>query len=242
MPRRSRINLAGVPQHIIQRGNNRVSTFMADADYRFYLECLDDAARKYGCRIYAYALMTNHVHLLMEASAPDSISRAMQHVGRRFVQYINYKYGRSGTLWEGRFKATLVQTEEYFLRCCRYIECNPVRAGLVADPADYRWSSHRARACGEQAQLLAGHDQFQRLGRTDVERQHRYRELFGAELDSIALSEIRSTVNRGWPLGSEQFKDEVERALACAARPPKRGRPARQKSSLNIGSLREKSL
>jgi len=227
MPRRSRLNLTDVPQHVIQRGNNRQATFVAEADYLFYIDCLGDAARKYGCLIYAYVLMTNHVHLLVSGREPYAISRMMQHLGRCFVKRFNSIYGRSGTLWEGRFKASLVDTESYFLRCCRYIECNPVRAQMVVDPADYRWSSHRAHVLGKPDRLIVAHEQYQRLGTTARERQLAYRELFRSEIDSRELGEIRDTVNRGWPMGSERFKDKIERALACSARPPKRGRPTR---------------
>ena len=240
MPRRSRLNLTEVPQHIIQRGNNRQATFVAEADYLFYLECLGDAARKYRCLVYAYVLMTNHVHLLVSAREPYAISRMMQHLGRRFVRRFNSIYGRSGTLWEGRFKASLVDTESYFLRCCRYIECNPVRAQMVLDPADYRWSSHRAHVLGVRDRLIVAHEQYQRLGTTDVERQLAYRELFRSAIDSRELDEIRDTVNRGWPMGSERFKDEIERALACAARPPRRGRPLRAALPKTSGSAEEK--
>lgn len=219
--------MTAVPQHIIQRGNNRQATFFAGEDYRCYLDCLFDAARRYGCSIYAYVLMTNHVHLLASAQRPYDLSHMMQHLGRRFVYYINHVYRRSGTMWEGRFKASLVDSEIYFLRCCRYIECNPVRAQMVATPGDYRWSSYRFHAFGEPDKLLTQHEQHQRLGKTTEERQQAYRALFCSELDSCAMSEIRDTVNRGWPLGSDRFKDDIEHALQRAARPPKRGRPTR---------------
>jgi putative transposase len=225
MPRRARLNLTDVPQHIIQRGNNRQATFFAEEDYRFYLDCLLDAARKYGCAIYAYVLMTNHVHLLASAQRAYGLSRMMQHLGRRFVQYINHQYRRSGTLWEGRFKASLVDTESYFLRCCRYIECNPVRAQMVTAPGDYPWSSYRFHAFGTPDKLLRTHEQYERLGNTDEERHEAYRSLFRSELDSVELAEIRDTANRGWPLGSDRFKDEIAQALQRATRPPKRGRP-----------------
>ena len=226
MPRRTRFRLTDVPQHIIQRGNNRQACFFAEEDYRFYLECVGDAARKYECSIYAYVLMTNHVHLLASARRPaEGLSRMMQHVGRRFVHYINQVYRRTGTLWEGRYRASLVDTEQYFLRCCRYIELNPVRAGMVKDPGDYAWSSYRHHAHGISDALLATHGQYARLGRTAAERQYAYRALFDMGLDAEVLDEIRATVNRGWPLGSERFKDEIARALRCAVRPPKWGRP-----------------
>ncbi len=240
MPRRPRLNLSSVPQHIIQRGNNRQATFFADADYLFYLECLRDAMSKYGCRLHAYVLMTNHVHLLMSGMEPHGISRTMQHLGRRFVRYINHTYRRSGTLWEGRFKASLVDTEAYFLRCCRYIECNPVRAGMVADPLDYRWCSHRAHALGISDQTITLHEQYLRLGRTDEERCQAYRSLFGAALESTELHELRDAVNRGWPYGSERFKDEIECVLVRGARPPKRGRPARRTEEDGIGTVNER--
>ena len=133
MARRPRLSVAGVPQHVIQRGNNRQPTFFADEDYRFYLDCLWEAAAKHGCQVHNYALMTNHVHLLVTPTHADALPRTMQAVGRRYVQQrVNFIYGRSGTLWEGRYKACLVDSSRYFLTCCRYIELNPVRARMAA--------------------------------------------------------------------------------------------------------------
>lgn len=217
-----------VPQHIIQRGNNRQATFFTDEDYRRYLDWLADAARKYGCRIYAYVLMTNHVHLLASPTRPYGLSLMMQYMGRHFVRHINRVHSRTGTLWEGRFKASLVDTETYFLRCCRYIECNPLRAKMVQAPGEYRWSSYQNHAFGAPDKLLTVHEQYERLGSSDEARQRAYRELFRTALDARALAEIRDTAHRGWPLGSDRFKNEVERVLQCAARPPKRGRPRRK--------------
>ena len=225
MARRARLLFAGVPQHLIQRGNNRQATFFAEEDYSSYLHWLDEAKTKYECEIYAYVLMTNHVHLLASAQRPYDLSRMMQHLGRRFVRHMNYVYRRSGTLWEGRFKASLVDTETYFLRCSRYIECNPVRARMVVHPREYRWSSYRFHAEGYADKMLSTHEQYERLGRTAEERQQAYRGLFRTELDASELTAIRDAANRGWPLGSERFKDEIERALEQAARPPRRGRP-----------------
>ena len=231
MPRKPRLNLTDVPQHIIQRGNNRQATFFSADDYRFYLDRLADASRKYGCSIYAYVLMTNHVHLLASAEHPHGLSLMMQYVGRYFVRYINRVYRRSGTLWEGRFRASLVDTELYFLRCCRYIECNPVRANMVADPGNYPWSSYRYHAFGLPDELLSTHEQYDRLGTTADDRRAAYRELFRSVLHPRELEEIRNTVNSGWPLGNDRFKDDIERSLKCAARPPKRGRPARGRAA-----------
>ena len=231
MPRRSRLHLVDVPQHIIQRGNNRQATFFAEEDYCFYLDRLGEGARKYGCSIYAYVLMTNHVHLLALAQRPYALSLMMQYVGRYFVRYINRVYWRSGTLWEGRFRSSLVDTETYFLRCCRYIECNPVRAKMVQGPGEYRWSSYCNHAFGMPDKLLVAHEQHERLGSSDEERQSAYRDLFRTQLDSKELAEIRNAANCGWPLGSDRFKDEIERALKCAVRPPKMGRPPKNRIS-----------
>jgi putative transposase len=150
MPRKPRFNLIEIPQHVVQRGNNRQPTFFAEEDYRFYLDCLGEAASKYRCALHAYVLMTNYVHLLVTPGTPEGVSRMMQSVGRRYVQYVNYSYKRSGTLWEGRYKASLVQTEQYLLTCSRYIELNPVRAGMVQHPKDHKWTSYRAHAHGAE--------------------------------------------------------------------------------------------
>lgn len=218
-----------MPQHIIQRGNNRQATFFADEGYRCYLNWLVEASLKYDCRIYAYVLMTNHVHLLASSGRPYGLSLMMQYVGRHYVRYVNRCYRRSGTLWEGRFKASLVDTEDYFLRCSRYIECNPVRAGMVQGPGEYAWSSYRHHAFGVPDKLLSSHDRYEGLGNDGASRHQAYRELFRTELDGRELAEIRDTVNRGWPLGGNRFKDEIEQVLGQAARPPKRGRPIKQR-------------
>jgi putative transposase len=225
MARRPRLTIVGVPQHVIQRGNNRQATFFADEDYRLFLAYLSEAARKHDCSVHAYVLMTNHVHLLLTPRKPDAVSRTLQDVGRRYVQYVNFTYRRSGTLWEGRFKASLVDTQQYFLACCRYLELNPVRAGIAKAPEDYPWSSYRHYALGQENGLLSAHEEYRALGTTEVERQSTYRALFSNSVDETGLQEIREMVNRGSPLGSERFKDEIEAALERAARPPRRGRP-----------------
>jgi putative transposase len=150
----------------------------------------------------------------------------MQAVGRRYVQQrVNFIYGRSGTLWEGRYKACLVDSSRYFLTCCRYIELNPVRAGMVGQPENYGWSSHRHYAFGGREERLSLHDEYQSLGSTPAARQQAYRALFRESLDALRVEEIRETINRGWPLGGERFKDEIEAAAKRTARPPRRGRP-----------------
>ncbi len=223
MARLPRYVLPGQPQHVIQRGNNRSPTFFVDDDYRFYLHCLKAAAEKHNCTIHAYVLMTNHVHLLLNPGATTAISKVLQSVGRRYVQYINYTYRRTGTLWEGRFKAALIDSEQYLLTCYRYIELNPVRAGMVAHPSDYPWSSYRAHAQGDSDPLLLDHELYLRLGQTAEERQHAYRNLFTAHLDETMLSAIRDATNKAWPLGNDKFRTSIEAALQRRARPLPRG-------------------
>jgi putative transposase len=227
MARRPRISMAGIPQHVVQRGNNRQTTFFADDDYRFYLDCVREAAEKHGCHVHAYVLMTNHVHLLVTATRADALPRTMQDVGRRYVQRrVNRVYDRSGTLWEGRYKACLVDAPRYFLACCRYIDLNPVRANLVGQPDEYRWSSHRHYAFGTRDENVFHGPEYETLGSTPSSRQQAYRALFQQTFELQATEEIRAAINRGWPLGDEPFKDGIEAALKRPARPPKRGRPA----------------
>ncbi len=182
MPRRPRLLIDGVPLHIIQRGNNRHACFDADGDYWFYLEWLEEYAKKHGCAVHAYTLMTNHVHLLLSAKTPDSPAVLMKALGQRYVQYINRQYRRSGTLWEGRYRSCLIQQDAYLMGCQRYIELNPVRAGMVEHPGEYRWSSYRANAQGEPNTLLTSHLLYAQLGVDAQERQQAYPELFRYEL------------------------------------------------------------
>lgn len=228
MARKARYTLTGVPQHLIQRGNNRAACFYADDDYRFYLDCLGDAARNTGCDLHAYVLMTNHVHLLVTPREQDSLSRLMQSVGRRYVQYINYTYQRTGTLWEGRYKASLIDSERYFLTCSRYIELNPVRAAMVNDPGDYRWSSYRRNAHGEADVLITPYLAYQRLGWTDAERQAAYRALFGTHIDTQTLTAIRDAANQNRVLGDDRFIEQIETMLQRKLTPGRRGRPRKQ--------------
>ena len=178
MPRRARLTLPGVPLHLIQRGNNRQSCFFGDDDYRFYLDGLADAAGKTDCRVHAYVLMTNHVHLLVSADHVAAPGAMMKALGQRYVPYVNRLYRRSGTLWEGRFRSCPIQEEAYLLACQRYIELNPVRATMVEHPADYRWSSYRANAQGEDDRQVSPHRLYVALGDTAEHRQAAYRELF----------------------------------------------------------------
>ncbi len=214
MARLPRFVLPGQPQHVIQRGNNRQAIFDAEDDYRFYLEKLGEAAEKHQCDIHAYVLMTNHVHLLVTPQLENSIGKMMQMLGRYYVQYYNYTYQRTGTLWEGRYKATLIDSEQYLLTCMRYIELNPVRAqGMVDHPAEYPWSSYHHHALGESDVLLKPHREYHRLGKTEAGRQSAYRQLFRAHISKMTLAEIRESTNKAWVLGSERFKQRMEKKL-----------------------------
>ncbi len=225
MPRKPRFFLPDVPAHVVQRGNNRQPVFFADDDYRAYLGWLAEAAGRYGCAVHAYVLMTNHVHLLVTPETRASISRMMQYVGRRYVPYVNRVYGRSGTLWEGRFKGAPIDGEAYLLACSRYIELNPVRAGMVARPADYRWSSYRANALGEVDRLLSPHPVFLALAGEPVARCGAYRALFRGQVDDRQLDGIRSTLQTGTPLGGDRFRARIERTLKVKVGHDRRGRP-----------------
>ncbi len=204
--------------------------FDADADYQFFRDSVVEAARKYGLVVHAYVWMTNHVHLLATPEFAHSISKVVQSVGRRYVQYFNFTYHRTGTLWEGRYRATVVDSEQYLLVLMRYIELNPVRAGMVEQPVDYPWSSHRRNALGESglnAQWISPHDEYLRLGQNDVERQGAYRDLFCTAIPGEDLSEIRECTHKGWALGDERFREQIEalgqRRATCkgVGRPPK---------------------
>jgi putative transposase len=227
VPRRARLLLPNVPLHIIQRGNNRQACFYADEDYRFYLDWLREHADKTVCRVHAYALMTNHVHVLISAERPEASGALMKALGQRYVQYVNRTYRRSGTLWEGRFRSCLAQEETYLLACQRYIELNPVRAGMVAHPAEYRWSSYRTNAQGETDALLKPHPLYEALGADPASRQAAYRELFRYELEPGLVDEIRRATNGNYALGNEDFAAQVTAALGRRALPGKSGRPRR---------------
>ena len=224
MPRLPRYAAPGVPQHVIQRGNNRSAQFLHVDDYRFYLECLRTACHRYGCLIHAYALMTNHVHLLVTPASNSAISRMMQSIGRRYVQYFNKQHQRTGTLWEGRYRASLVQTDQYLFACYRYIELNPVRAGLASNPGDYPWSSHNANAFGSIDPIVSPHDGYTALAADSRDRAAAYRALFEIDLEEQTIEAIRESTDKGWVLGSRQFRDEVAKRLRRRTQPISAGR------------------
>ena len=226
MPRRQRLQVAGLPVHIIQRGNNRQACFFADDDYQFFLDHLARIAKRFRCALHAYVLMTNHFHLLLSSELEWGPSLLMKFLGRRYVQYVNRTDKRSGSLWEGRFRSSLVQTERYVLGCYRYIEMNPVRPNMVRHPIEYRWSSYAANAAGKQAAWLTPHGEYLALGASDEKRQAAYRGLFATELDPQLLRDIRISTHGGYAIGSSRFRAEIETALKLRATPRGPGRLA----------------
>ena len=231
MARLPRLALPGQPQHVIQRGNNRAPIFADEADYHFYLEKLRTGAEKHGCEIHAYVLMTNHVHMLLTPQTEVAVGKLIQFIGRYYVQYFNYRYRRTGTLWEGRYKATLLDSERYLLTCYRYIELNPVRAGMVGHPSEYPWSSYAFNALGKANDVVIPHALYQALGSDEKVRQTAYRALFKASIDEKDLRAIRETTNKSWVLGSERFKSDVELLLQRQVAPKPRGGDHRSKRS-----------
>jgi len=229
MARLPRLNPVGVAQHIIQRGNNRQVCFNSDEDLAAYAYWLKEFSVKYSVRIHAWVFMTNHVHLLVTPTEESGLSKMMQSLGRQYVRYFNTTYKRSGTLWEGRFKSCLVQSEDYLLQCYRYIELNPVRAGMVDDPADYKWSSYQANGLGINTSLCTPHEEYFRLGGSREERLSNYRSFFRAHVDSSLIKDIRDSLNRGLVLGNEHFKAQIERNLGRRVRPGKVGRKRKDK-------------
>ena len=223
MPRRPPHLPIGVPVHVIQRGNNRQICFTSDEDMGAYLSWMHEAATRCGVLVHAWVLMTNHVHWLVTPMREYGVSRCIQHVGRHYVRFFNDRYSRTGTLFEGRFKAHPVQTSEYLLRCMQYIELNPVRAGMAADPAEYRWSSYVAHALGKEPEMWTAHDEYHRLGSSKSARQIAYRRLFEDDLDRTLISEIKHAQETGFVLGTERFRQEYEALTGEHQRYRKRG-------------------
>ncbi len=229
MPRKRRFYRPGVPAHVFQRGhNNREPVFFDDQDYLAYLRFLKASADALGCLIHAYVLMTNHVHLLVTPRNANDISLLFQGVGRHFVPYINKTYQSRGSLWEGRHKGHILDSEDYFLICMRYIEMNPLRAGMVEHPARYRWSSYAANAQGIDNAVIEPHELYMSLGKTSEARQEAYRGLFATAINVDELELIRASLHSGTPLGNDRFKQQIESAVGRSVGFNQRGRPLKQ--------------
>lgn len=232
MPRLPRYPALGHPQHVIQRGNNRAAIFFDARDHFVFAEYLGEAMRQHCCFIHAYVFMTNHIHLLVTPNAVGAIGRMMQTLGRRYVRYFNTRHRRTGTLWEGRYRATLVETERYLFTCYRYIEQNPVRAGIVDDPLKYRWSSHAQNAFGRLDPLVSPHERYLELEREPDARLRVYRDLLDMTIDAATLTEIRLATNLEWALGSDDFRTKVGAILDRRAAPLRRGRRRQQQQQI----------
>jgi putative transposase len=221
MSRQPRLLLPGIALHVVQRGNNRNACFVGDHDYFCYLTYLRRLSAKHGCVVHAYCLMTNHVHLLLTPNAPEACTNLIRDLGRHYVPYFNRRYGRTGTLWEGRYRSCVVESGDYVLACYRYIEMNPVRAGMVAHPRAYPWSSYSANT-GDAVDVVASpHVEYLALGEDVHRRRAMYLQLFDSPLGESAIAAIRDATNGSLPLASESFKLK----LAAAGRKIEHARP-----------------
>jgi len=225
MARLPRLDVPGVAQHVIQRGNNRQVCFGSEEDFAAYAGWLHEYSIKFEVLIHAWVFMTNHVHLLMTPKTEGGVSLLMQSLGRRYVPYFNYQYRRSGTLWEGRFKSCLVQSERYLLECYRYIELNPVRANMVDGPGDYKWSSYRHNGLGIRSKLATAHDEYLSLGKTEESRREAYRSFFIGQVCPQVLKQIRDSTQKGLVIGNDRFAEEIQVLAKRRVVPAKLGRP-----------------
>lgn len=227
MARRRRISYPGIAQHLIQRGNNRQVCFTDEQDMITFGQWLCDYSSEYGVAIHAWVFMTNHIHLLATPDGYNSISLMMQALGRRYVRHFNSRHHRTGTLWEGRYRSCLVDSDDYLLHCQRYIEMNPVRAAMVSAPSEYRWSSYRTNAHGKPSRLVTPHPIYQHLGNDCNARQVAYRTLFSDQLPTDIIESISNATLSGLALGNDRFRDQIEALTGQSARPGKVGRPGK---------------
>lgn len=231
MARLPRLVVPSQPHHITQRGNDRQLIFRDTEDYTVFLVWLREAAKQFKVAIHSYVLMSNYLHLLASPSDQEGLARMMQWIGRYYVPYFNRKYARTGTLWQGRYKATVIDSERYFMICSRYVELNPVRAGIVGHPSEYAWSSYAHHIGGRADPVITDHPLYWALGNTPFEREAAYRGLFERALVEEDVRALSEATRKGWALGSEQFKVKLEKATHRRIRPAKRGRPFKQQAA-----------
>lgn len=225
MARLPRLTLPGYPHHVIQRGNNRQTIFASAADYQTLLDLLDENAEKFGVAIHAYVLMSNHFHLLATPQTADGLPLMMQAVGRRYVRHFNDDQKRTGTLWEGRYKSTLIQTERYLLACMVYIDLNPVRAALVAQARDYPWSSHGHYTGQRTDKLITPHGLVWELGNTPFAREAAYAELVQSGISPVQQAALTDSALRGWALGEPDFVADLQKRTQRRVAKGTAGRP-----------------
>ena len=226
-----------MPLHIVQRGHNRDACFFGEEDYLAYQHGLHEALQENDCVLHAYVLMTNHMHLLITPERAESVSRFIMALGRRYVQYINKTQGRTGTLWDSRYKFSLIDAEDYLLSCQRYIEMNLVRAGMVDDPAHYRWSSYRVNGLGQADALVTPHPIYGALGSDETSRRKHYRGLFRTHLDDDPNNDIRQALQQTQPLGNSGFADKIEQMTGQRREVKARGRPRKEEGVGNANLL-----
>ena len=230
MARLPRLTLPGYPHHIIQRGNNRQPIFASTADYLMLLDLLDENAKKFGVALHAYVLMSNHFHLLATPQTADGLPQMMQAVGRRYVRYFNDSQQRSGTLWEGRYRSTLIQAERYLLACMAYIDLNPVRAGLVAHPRDYPWSSYGHYSGQRMDKRITPHPLVWALGNTPFAREAAYADLVQAGISLVQQTALTDSALSGWALGEPDFVAELQKRTERRVAKSSAGRPVSAKN------------
>ena len=228
MPGKTQFYIPGVRVHMVQRGNSREPVFFENEDYHAYLGWLSESTECYGRAIHAYVLTTNHIHILATPETTQSISQMMQYIGRHYVPYINYTYGTSGSIWEGRYKSSLIHDEQYLLACMRYIELNPVRAGMIKLPSMYRWSSYQSNAQGKHDIVVTPHPLFNELGSNSSERMEAYKSIFKAHIDQAEHDKIHKAYQTGTPLGNDYFREKIEKKLKCKVGRDRRGMPSKK--------------
>lgn len=230
MARLPRLTVAHYPHHIIQRGNNRQAIFAADADYEVLLSMLDEHAREKCVALHSYVLMTNHFHLLATPETAEAIPQMMQAVGRRYVRYFNQRQARTGTLWEGRYRSTLIQAERHLLACMVYMDLNPVRAGMVADPSDYPWSSHRHYVGLRNDKVVTPHSLIWEMGNTPFARDAAYAELVSTGIGSDQQRALTDSALRGWALGEADYVADLQKRTERRVTRALAGRPRAKKA------------
>lgn len=228
MARLPRLVVPNQPHHVIQSGHDHQSIFRDAADHAAFLDWLKEGAKRFKVALHAYVLMPDHVHLLATPVDAEGLARMMQWVGRYYVPYYNQKYQRSGTLWQGRYKATVLDAERYLLLCSRYVELNPVRKGLVSSPVDYPWSSYMHHIGAKSDPLITDHRLYWALGNTPFDREIAYRQLAEQSLSSGEVDLITEATRKGWALGADEFKSGLEKQVSRRVSPAKRGRPLKK--------------
>ncbi|ROS00052.1 putative transposase [Sinobacterium caligoides] len=233
MARLPRLNLIDIPQHIVQAGHNNFPCFFCDDDYLFFLQSLRAASDQYSVDVHAYTLLPNMIQIIATPRVPNGVSSMMQSLGRRYVQYINHRYKRSGTLWSGRYRSSVIDSERFLLSCYRYVELRALHLGLVKELKDFKWSSFAHHSGAKRDSVIVDHSLYLALGRNRNERCNNYNDLFKQSFDVRLQEFIADTINIGQVLGSDAFKKEIEKISSTKIGPKKRGRPKKKLSEIN---------